>query len=163
MSKLDKTTQMDNQQSIDSEFSGIYHGTLWYGDGYPAYKKNAELTFQMNISEENNWFTGTAKDIDGVGTSPDEAKVEGIINGIHIEFNKVYRRLHYDDGSGNTIFEEAEGHPIYYEGTYNEESGYYEGTWAYLAQKRVFFFFKKIINTGSGTFRLRKIGEIENQ
>lgn len=153
---------MENHQTIDEiGFSGKYHGTLWYGDSYPTVQRNSEMTFHMIISEENNWFVGTAHDIAGVGISPDEARVEGIINGIHIEFNKVYKRRHYSDELGNTIFENEEGFPIYYVGTFNEDSGYFEGTWTYRGRIRFLWIFYKPINMGSGTFQLRKITDQE--
>jgi hypothetical protein len=142
------------------DFSGKYKGTLWYGEGYALSSPNNELSFQMQIEEKDNWFTGIATDIDGVGMSVDEAKVEGIINGIHIEFDKTYKRNHYDDGNGNTIYENQEGFPIYYEGTYNDETGYYEGSWKYNVVRRFLFFFTKPVSIGSGTFRLKKV-EIE--
>jgi hypothetical protein len=140
-------------------FSGKYIGTLLYGEGYPLYDRNNELFFQMEIKEENNWFTGTAIDIGGVGMSSDEATISGIINGIHIEFDKVYKRHHYNDGNGNTVYEDKEGFPIYYEGTYNDDNGYYEGSWKYNVVKRFLFFFTKPVSIGSGTFRLRKVDE----
>lgn len=139
------------------DFSGKYIGTLWYGEGYALSSPNNELSFQMQIEEKDNWFTGIATDIDGVGISVDEAKIKGIINGIHIEFDKVYKRNHYDDGNGNTIYEDKEGFPIYYEGTYNDETGYYEGSWKYNVVKRFLFFFTKPVSIGSGTFHLRKV------
>ena len=141
------------------EFSGKYIGTLSYGKGYPLDDQKSELTFQMEIEEENNWFTGIAIDLDGVGLSQDEAKIAGIINGIHIEFDKIYKRHHYYDGNGNTVYEDVEGFPIYYEGTYNDENGYYEGSWRYNVVKRFLFFFTKSVSIGSGTFRLRKVEE----
>lgn len=141
------------------DFSGKYVGVLWYGKGYSYHHENAELSFQMEIEEKDNWFEGIALDVAGVGMSPDEAKISGIINGIHIEFNKVYKRRHQDDGNGGTKFMDVEGHPIYYVGTYNDETGYYEGTWNYFALKRVMFFFTKRISVGSGTFQLRKADE----
>lgn len=139
------------------DFSGKYIGTLWYGEGYSLSSPDNELSFQMKIEEKDNLFTGIATDIDGVGTSADEAKIEGIINGIHIEFDKVYKRNHYYDESGSTIYEDKEGFPIYYEGTYNDETGYYEGSWKYEVARRFLFFFKIPVSIGSGTFRLRKI------
>lgn len=145
-----------NSYFYDMEFSGKYIGTLWYGAGYPQNQRNSPLNFQMEIEEKGNWFTGTAMDLAGVGASPDEAKIEGIINGIHIEFNKVYKRLHWDDGNGNTIIEDGEGFPIYYEGTYNDDSSYYEGSWKYMGMRRFLFFFKRPASLGSGTFRLKK-------
>lgn len=136
-------------------FTGKYACTLWYGKEY-AYQ-GKELFFDMEIEENDNFFTGIAIDIDGIGVSPDEAKVVGIINGIHIEFDKIYKRRHYSDGNGDTIFEENEGFPIYYEGTYNDETGYYEGSWEYKVVRRFLFFFTKPVSFGSGTFRLKKI------
>lgn len=144
-------------QTDEIEFTGNYTGTLWYGEGYSLSHQNAELSFQMEIIEENNLFTGTAIDIEGVGLSPDEAKIAGIINGIHIEFYKVYKRNHFDDGNGNTVFEDVEGFPIFYEGTYNDETGYYEGSWKYNVRRRFLYFFTKPVTIGSGTFRLRKV------
>lgn len=138
-------------------FSGKYNGTLRYGEQYPSTFYNGELSFQMQIKEVDNSFTGVAIDLEGIGISPDEAKITGIINGIHIEFNKVYKRRHYSDGKGSTTFEDKEGFPIYYQGTYNDETGYYEGTWKYNVVRRFLFFFTKPVNLGSGTFRLMKV------
>lgn len=146
-------------QTYESIFTGKYIATLWYCEGYSDRHKNAFLNFQMDIVEDHNWFEGVAIDIDGVGVSPDEAKVAGIINGIHIEFDKIYKRLHYSDGHGNTLFKEIEGFPIYYVGTYNDDTGFYEGTWEYNIRKRFLFFFTRKIKAGSGTFRLRKFEE----
>lgn len=137
-------------------FSGKYIGTLWYGKEYSLDHQNNDLSFQMEIEEKDNLFTGIATDIAGVGTSEDDAKIEGIINGIHIEFYKIYKRSHSDDGNGNTIYEDKEGFPIYYEGTYNDETNYYEGSWKYMAVKPFLFFFTKPVVLGSGTFRLKK-------
>lgn len=141
------------------DFSGKYNGTLRYGEGYPLSQRNGELTFEMEIEEADNWFTGVARDIDGVGASSDQAKVSGTINGIHIEFDKVYKRNHYDDGNGNTIYGNEEGFPIYYNGTYNDDTGYYEGSWKYNVTRRFLFFFRKPFFLGSGTFRLKKVEE----
>lgn len=141
------------------EFSGKYIGTLWYGKEYPLNYQNGELSFQMEIKETDNWFTGKAIDLEGSGKSVDEAKVEGIINGIHIEFDKTYKRRHFDDGNGTTIYEDQEGFPIYYEGTYNDDTGYYEGSWKYNATRRFLFFFRKPFILGAGTFRLKKAEE----
>lgn len=137
------------------DFSGKYACTVWYGKEYPFQGK--ELFFDMEIEETDNFFTGIAIDIDGTGVSPDEAKVAGIINGIHIEFDKMYKRHHYSDDNGNTVFEEKEGFPIYYEGTYNDETGFYEGTWKYNVVRRFLFFFRKPVSMGSGTFQIKKI------
>ena len=144
------------------DFSGKYTGTLWYGKGYPSSQQKSELFFQMNIKEVDNSFTGIASDTGGIGMSADDAKVEGIINGIHVEFYKVYKRRHYDDGNGNTIYEEAEGFPIYYEGTYNDETGYYEGSWKYEVARRFLFFFKIPVSLGSGTFHLKKTDDFSD-
>jgi hypothetical protein len=140
-------------------FSGKYMGTLWYGEGYPLAQRNSALTFEMQIEEADNWFTGVAMDTGGTGASVDEAKVSGIINGIHIEFDKVYKRRHYGDGNGNTIYGKEEGFPIYYNGTYNEDTGFYEGSWEYPVYRRFWFFFKKRDSLGSGRFQLKKMEE----
>lgn len=141
------------------DFSGKYVGTLWYGKGYPLSQQGSELSFQMEIQETDNWFTGEAVDLEGAGKSADEAKVEGIINGIHIEFDKIYKRRHFDDGNGNIVYDNEEGFPIYYNGTYNDDTGYYEGSWKYNVTRRFLFFFRKSFHMGSGTFRLKKVEE----
>jgi|GEM_PF-6016877 len=110
----------------------------------------------MEIEETNNLFTGISIDIGGIGASPDEAGIKGIINGIYIEFNKVYKRRHYGDGKGNTFFEDKEGFPIFYKGVFKDETGYYEGSWKYNVVRRFLFFFTRPVNVGAGTFRLRK-------
>ena len=140
-------------------FSGKYIGTLWYGEGYPLARRNSALTFEMQIEEADNGFTGVALDTGGVGASVDEATVSGIIDGIHIEFDKVYKRRHYDDGNGNTVYGTEEGFPIYYNGTYNEDTGYYEGSWNYPVYRRFLFFFKRHYSLGSGSFQLKKMVE----
>jgi len=137
-------------------FSGKYICTLQYGEGYSLQHKNGELTFQMEIEEADNLFSGSALDIKGIGISPYKARVTGLINGIHIEFDKIYEKRHADDGNGNTVFENKEGFPILYEGTYNDDTGYYEGKWKYNVVRRFLFFFSWPINVGSGTFRLKK-------
>lgn len=140
-------------------FTGKYMGILWYGEGYPLSQRNSELTFEMEIEETDNWFSGVARDTGGVGVSSDQAKVSGIINGIHIEFDKIYKRRHYNDENGNTVYDNEEGFPIYYNGTYNDDTGYYEGSWKYNVTKRFLFFFRKPYQLGSGTFRLKKTEE----
>ena len=137
------------------DFSGKYNCLLKYGIGYEL-QAGKELTFSMEIIEEDNYFNGTALDIEGVGVNPDEAKVSGIINGIYIEFYKIYKRGHYSDEAGNIVFEDQEGIPILYKGDYNEETGFYEGTWEFIAFIKKWFFFKKQVDIGSGTFQLRK-------
>ena len=139
-------------------FSGTYEGTLRYGKEYPEYHDDAELTFQMIIDEVENSFYGIATDTGGVGTSPDEAKVVGIINENIIVFEKAYKRQHYSDKEGNTIFnDEQEGFPISYEGKFNAETGFYEGTWKYNVVRRFLFFFRRPIEWGSGTFQLKRV------
>lgn len=138
------------------DFSGKYIGTIWYGEHYSLTQRSSELSFQMEIEEKDNWFIGVAQDIAGTGLSTDEATIEGIINGIHIEFDKIYKRNHSVDGKGKTVYKEKEGFPIYYNGTYNDDTGFYEGTWKYNVTRRFLFFFRRPYSMGSGTFRLKK-------
>ena len=137
--------------------SGKYKGTLWYGKDYPDEYNGAELTFQMEIEEVDNSFSGIAQDIAGEGISPDEAVVAGVISDKLIKFEKAYKRLHYADEKGNTVIDDKrEGFPISYEGVFNFETGFYEGTWKYNVVRRFLFFFTKPIEWGSGTFKLKK-------
>ena len=139
-------------------FSGKYTGVLWYGDRYPEYQIGEELRFQLEIEEKDNKFSGIANDIEGAGMSPDEAKVSGMISETAIGFKKIYRRSHHSDGKGgSTFYDSQEGRPILYRGAYNSETGFYEGTWEYMALRRYLFFFKRLVDYGSGTFRMKKM------
>jgi hypothetical protein len=138
-------------------FTGKYEGTLWYGEGYQFYDSNAELTFQMVIDEENGWFSGVAIDLEGAGKSPHEASVDGKVDASAIGFSKVYKFSHASGPDGNTIIDDKQkGFPILYNGTFNQETGSYEGTWKYIVVRRYWLLFKRMVNYGSGTFQMRK-------
>ena len=140
------------------DFSGKYEGILWYDEDYPDKYQGAELTFQMEIEEVDNSFSGIAIDTGGVGTSPDEAIVTGIITDKLVHFDKIYKRLHYSDEVGNTIIDDnREGFPILYEGIFNQDKGLYEGTWKYNVLRRYWIFFTKQVDIGSGAFQLKKV------
>ena len=112
----------------------------------------------MEIEEVHNSFSGIAIDTGGVGTSPNEAIVTGIITDKLVHFDKIYKHLHYSDELGNTIIDDKrEGFPILYEGTFNQDKGLYEGTWKYNALRRYWIFFTKKADIGSGTFQLKKV------
>jgi hypothetical protein len=138
------------------DFTGKYEGTLWYGDGY-SHDQGAELTFQMEIEEADNSFSGIANDTGGTGMSPDEAIVTGVISDKLVSFDKVYKHYHYSDEEGNTIVDEkSEGLPILYNGIFNQETGFYEGKWKYNVVQRYWILFTKPVEIGSGTFKLKK-------
>lgn len=138
-------------------FSGTYEGTLWYGEGYPAEFHNASLSFRMEITEDDYSFSGTSVDVEGVGISPDEARVAGVIDEEGICFEKQYKRFHYAGENGETIIDnDTEGWPLDYDGIYDQESGMYKGIWQYVGYKRIWLIFSKKVIFGQGTFELRR-------
>lgn len=91
------------------------------------------LFFTLEIGQHTDEFTGTARDVDGIGLSPFEAQVKGFTDGEQINFVKQYKApVLFAPGTSvsSTAGEEAEASFV---GSYNAQTGEFEGEWIILS------------------------------
>lgn len=135
--------------------NGKWKGTVTYGKEYREHK-NSELYFEVEISQNNELFTGIAIDTGGVGTSPDKANLNGKFDGKEISFVKQYESRHYPNRNWEIIIDKSRSGPeIYYSGRYNEKEECFSGDWIIRLQAK-FLGFIPINYKNTGTWVMKR-------
>lgn len=130
--------------------NGKWKGTVIYGKEYREHM-NSELYFEVEITQNNELFTGIAIDTGGVGTSPDKANLNGRFDGKEISFVKQYESYHYSNRKWETIIDKTRSGPeIKYTGSYNEKEQCFCGDWIIRSTAKLLgFILIKYKNTGT--------------
>jgi hypothetical protein len=111
------------------DLTGYWEGVIILGPQYGD-KASMELFFSIEIKQEDESFTGIAKDIKGIGCNPDVAMVKGFVDENNISFTKEYLSTVIIDENGNEILQKGVLSPeISYTGVYDAASGSCEGEW----------------------------------
>ena len=109
--------------------NGLWTFVIVYGPEYEE-MENKELIFEAEFTQDGDTFTATGMDKDGVGMSPDLARMKGFIDENMISFVKQYEFSHYASGDGKTIVDNNNpGHEINYYGTYDATTNSFSGDW----------------------------------
>ena len=115
------------------DLNGRWTGKLTYGASFGQLAQEA-LFFTIDIEQQGDEFTGTSRDIDGIGLSPYEASVQGFTDGTQINFVKEYKFpvlfVQEQAGSSNTDHQAAEAS---FSGSYNAQTAEFEGDWIILS------------------------------
>ena len=134
--------------------SGLWTFVIVYGPEYGE-NKGEKLIFEAEFSQSDDMFTAVGIDKDGVGMSPDLAKIKGFLDGDKISFVKQYEFSHYASGDGKTIVDNNNpGHEINYFGTYDAVNNLFYGDWDITTRPKGFWY--DITCTGTWTMERLK-------
>ncbi len=135
------------------DLTGKWQGTIIYGADYYSVKFE-ELYFDMNIAQKGSEITGIAIDTGGTGINSSEATIKGSVKKSKIRFIKQYQVRQTISANGSRRDESRKGPEILYEGTFNELSQSFTGTWFMKVKIKRFLFFYRI-HKNSGTWFMK--------
>jgi hypothetical protein len=135
------------------DLTGKWQGTVVYGADYRKYKFE-ELYFDMIITQQGNKIKGVAIDTGGIGVNISEATIKGSIKTSKIRFIKQYQVRQTFTANGSKRDESRKGLEIFYEGSFNELSQSFTGSWFMKKKIKRFLFFYRI-HKNSGTWFMK--------
>lgn len=113
---------VDNKQT--------WKGFFTYLNGYEIIDSYIKVEFQMDLTFNDNSFTGTSTDSESENIFLEPTIVKGFIDKDIISFVINYPCYYYKDENGNLKLDENLQHPnIEYLGFYDETEKKYSGTW----------------------------------
>ena len=126
----------DNANFSDSEpvpapsITGKWRVTIIYGSQYKTLAgKKLQCLMELRDTGDGQ-FEGIAKDLEGLGMNPFEAKITGFLEGENISFVKQYKHSGNTDADGVFHVDETKpGKDVQYSGRYNPHYGYFIGEW----------------------------------
>ncbi|AEV32284.1 hypothetical protein Oweho_1284 [Owenweeksia hongkongensis DSM 17368] len=130
-----------------------FTGSLMYGDEYGE-DVGQEVLFELELERSNSEFSGVSRDISGFGVNESPALVKGSLVNDRISFIKQYQSFHYAEKqtSSNRFLK---GPKILYNGTLDQNTGEFYGTWK-MPAKTLFFGLIKLTYPSSGSWRMKK-------
>ena|SRR6218665_3478806 len=115
------------------DLNGKWIVKLIYGASF-GHLEHEALLFIMDMVQQDDEFTGTCRDVDGIGLSPYETRVNGFIDSEKINFVKEYKiPVLFSNVQNASLPQEPEGREASFYGTYNPATGGYEGEWLIVA------------------------------
>lgn len=153
---LDDTTSID----IRGKWRGHYTYSIPDGVNADLLKK---VEFIMNITNVlGHKFYGTVEDNATIGGTPGIGKVEGVLEGNSMRFEKkmpVYAGI---DAAGNRFTDETKKHPtITYEGMFLEKNMSVKGAWKFKEKVTIRKWFIPIkVSAGNGHFEMVRSNEV---
>lgn len=107
-----------------------WKGFFTYLHGYEIIDTYIKVAFQMDLTFNDNSFTGTSTDSESENIFIEPILVKGFIENDIISFVINYPHHYYKDEDGNIKLDKDSQHPnIEYLGYYDEHEKKYSGTW----------------------------------
>jgi len=134
-----------------------WKGFFTYYEGYEPFKKCIQVDFDMQISFDEDSFTGICSDSESKHIFEKPADVKGFIDEEKISFIKNYPCLYYKDEDGKIMLDRELKHPeIHYLGYFNENKRNISGTWEMVVyeRKHLDYYLEEVI---SGEFEMKRI------
>lgn len=119
-------------QCMSQDLNGRWTGKLTYGASFGQLAQEV-LFFTLDVEQEGDEFTGTARDVDGIGLSPYESQVKGFTDGDQINFVKEYKVPVVSAHNQRVHAAEEQGAEASFSGSYNAQTGEFEGEWIILS------------------------------
>ena len=116
-------------ETLTGKWKGSFN-QVFGPDGEPY---EADFSFEMDIIETEDGFTGTCIDLEIEIGRKEKSKIQGFREGSLISFTKQYENsIHYDDKSDELVLNKTRsGHEITYYGNFDPEHNEYSGAWEY--------------------------------
>ncbi len=107
-----------------------WKGFFTYQDGYELIDQYIEVAFTMELTFNDNSFTGISTDSESENVFDKPATVKGFIDENKISFVKNYPCSYYKDENGKIILDRDSKHPdIHYLGFFDKDKKNISGTW----------------------------------
>jgi hypothetical protein len=111
------------------DLNGKWIVKLIYGASF-GHLEHEALLFTIDVVQQEDEFTGTCRDVDGIGLSPYESQVNGFMDAERINFVKEYKvPVLFHNEQKASLPQEPAGREASFYGTYNSATGGYEGEW----------------------------------
>ena len=121
---------VDNKQT--------WKGFFTYLDGYEIIDSYIKVEFQMDLTFNDNSFSGTSTDSESENIFVDPILVKGFIDEYMISFVINYPCYYYKDEDGTIKLDKNSQHPnIEYLGFYDQIEKKYSGTWEMIISEEI--------------------------
>lgn len=118
---------------MEPDINGKWTGKLIYGSNFGLLEHEV-LFFVLDIIQEMDEFSGTSRDVDGIGISPFETRLKGFLEAGNINFVKEYQVPVLASPYHSAPIHEAQPTEISFSGSYNPMTEEYEGDWILLSE-----------------------------
>lgn len=100
------------------------------------FDETEQYGFTIDAEFVDGSFRGEFSEDEFTGITGEKGTVKGFIDEYHISFVKKYPFQYDELEDGSLFFDfEAEGHEVVYDGTFNQETGTWEGEWEILVEE----------------------------
>ncbi|MEN9337242.1 MAG: hypothetical protein RLZZ500_2229 [Bacteroidota bacterium] len=136
----------------------IWKGWFMYPELEDVDYNPIPVSFGLEITVENDSFTGIATDEEAGHLFDEPIRVTGFFQDHIISFVKKYPCLYFSDETGNLTIDPTKNHPdIYYYGTIDSSKTQVNGTWEMVIQSIAIDDGDYLEQVHSGAFEMRRI------